>query len=237
MPAPKKSRAPSKKFLPSQSFTATLERMKSNLGWTIIQIPPKVSKVWNTRSMFKVKGTINDFPFRTSLFPTGQGTHTLLVNKAMQKGAQVRIGSTADFHLEPDTAERKIIIPAHLAKILKQDRAFNRWFATLNYSVRKWLTDWINQPKSSEARIRRTDQVAEQLMSAMDAEQELPPLIKAAFVREPRALEGWNAMSQRQRRGQLIAIFYYRNPASREKRIAKTVQDALACAERHSGNS
>src|SRR5713226_377385 len=63
----------------AKSFKATLERMPSNLGWVIIRIPFGVPKVWGTRGMLKVKGEINGFAFRTSLFPTGRGYHYLLV--------------------------------------------------------------------------------------------------------------------------------------------------------------
>ncbi|HMI50871.1 MAG TPA: YdeI/OmpD-associated family protein [Candidatus Saccharimonadales bacterium] len=217
----------------SHSFKATLERPQNNLGWTIIHVPAKVTRAFKTRAMLKVKGEINHFPFRTSLFPTGRGTHTLLVNKAMQKGANVTLGMTAEFRLEPDLAQRKITIPAELTGILKQDRTFTRWFKTLNYSSRKWLSDWIVQPKSLDARTRRAEQVAEQLLSTMEAERELPPVIKAAFARQPYALEGWQAMTPVHRRGHLLAIFYYRTPDGRDRRIAKTVQDALCYADRH----
>ena len=59
-------------------FKAALERMPSNLGWVIARIPLDVPKVWGTRGMLKVKGEINGFRIRTSLFPTGKGYHYLL---------------------------------------------------------------------------------------------------------------------------------------------------------------
>ena len=71
-----------------KSFEATLERLRSNLGWVVIRIPFNVQKTWGTRGMFRVKGEINGFAFRTSLFPTRKGEHFLLVNKKMQAGAR-----------------------------------------------------------------------------------------------------------------------------------------------------
>ena len=95
----------------SKSFEATLERLRSNLGWVIVWIPFNVQKIWGTRGMFRVKGEINGFAFRTSLFPTRKGVHFLLVNKKMQVGANVSEGNTAEFLLEPDTAERVLACP------------------------------------------------------------------------------------------------------------------------------
>jgi uncharacterized protein YdeI (YjbR/CyaY-like superfamily) len=217
----------------AKSFNATLERMNSKLGWVIIRIPLDVSKVWGTRGMLKVKGEINGFAFRTSLFPTGRGYHYLLVNKRMQAGANAATGDTARLRLEPDTEKRDVTVPGELQAILREDRSFCRWFDKLNYSTRKWICDWASQVKSAEARVRRAAQVAEQLLSTMEAERELPPVLKLAFVRDPRAFAGWQRMSPTHRRGHLLAIFYYRSPEARDRRISKMLEDALAFAEKH----
>jgi uncharacterized protein YdeI (YjbR/CyaY-like superfamily) len=216
----------------AKSFKATLERMLSNLGWVIVRIPHDVPKIWGTRGMLKVKGEINGFAFRTSLFPTGKGYHYLLVNKRMQAGAHAAPGDTAHFRIEPDTEKRVATIPAELQRILNEERSFRRWFDKLNYSTRKWIADWITQVKSPEARVRRAEQVAEQLLATMEAERELPPILKLAFARDPRAFTGWQRMSPSHRRGHLLAIFYYRTPDARDRRIAKMLEDALAFADR-----
>jgi len=217
-----------------KSFEATLERLRSNLGWIIIWIPFDVRKTWGTRGRLRVRGEINGFAFRTSLFPTRKGEHFLLVNKKMQAGGHASEGATAEFLLEPDTEERVVVIPAELKHILAEDKTFRRWFDALSYSIRKWISDWVVQPKSPEARVHRAEQVAEQLFSAMEAERELPPVLQLAFTRDPRALEGWNLMSPSHRRGQLIAIFYYRSPDARARRIEKIVEEAIALAEKKS---
>jgi uncharacterized protein YdeI (YjbR/CyaY-like superfamily) len=217
-----------------KSFRATLERLRSNLGWVIIWIPFSVSKIWGTRGRLRVRGEINGFAFRTSLFPTRQGEHFLLVNKKMQAGAHVSEGTAAEFVLQPDTEERVVDIPPELKRVLAEDRSFRRWFDALSYSIRKWISDWVVQPKSAASRVRRAEQVAEQLFSAMEAERELPPVLKLAFTRDPRALEGWNLMSPSHRRGLLIAIFYYRSPDARARRLEKVVDEAIALAEKKS---
>jgi hypothetical protein len=216
----------------AKSFRATLERIQSRLGWTIIRIPFDVSKLWGTRGQLRVTGEINGFPFRTSLFPARGGGHILLVNKRMQKGADVRQGMPAQFRLEPDLAERVAIVPSELKRYFKEDAHLRRWFEKLNYSTRNEIGKWIIQVKSSEARARRAQQMAERLLAVMDAEHELPPILQVAFAREPRAFEGWKRMSPSHRRGHLFGIFYYRAPESRARRIEKTLQEASAFADR-----
>lgn len=214
-----------------KSFKATLERMQpSSLGWVIIRIPFDVCKVWGVRGRLRVKGEINGFPFRTALFPTGKGYHFLLVNKRMQAGGEVRPGGTAHFCLEPDLEIRKAVVPVELKRFLSQDRALSSWFDNLSYSIRKWIGDSITQPKSTDARLRRAEQIAERLLTAMEAERDLPPVLRAAFARDPRAYEGWQRMSPTQRRHQLLGIFYYRSPEARDRRIAKMLEEAAARA-------
>jgi uncharacterized protein YdeI (YjbR/CyaY-like superfamily) len=217
-----------------KSFRATLERLRSNLGWLIVWIPFNVQKMWRTRGRLRIKGEINGFAFRTSLFPTRKGEHFLLVNKKMQAGGRASEGTTAEFSLEPDTEERLVVVPAELKHILAEDKTFRRWFDALSYSIRKWISDWVVQPKSTSARMRRAEQVAEQLFSAMEAERDLPPALKLAFTRDPRAFEGWNLMSPSHRRGLLIAVFYYRSPEARARRVDKIVEEAIALAEKKS---
>jgi uncharacterized protein YdeI (YjbR/CyaY-like superfamily) len=216
----------------AKTFEATLERLRSNLGWTIVFIPFDVPKLWGARGNLRVKGDINGFPFRTSLFPTREGRHFLLINKKMQAGAGVQLGSVAEIRLEPDTEKRVATVPPELRSAISQDGALLKWFGQLNYSMRKWISDQVTQPRSVGARVRRAEQIAEQLMCAMEAESELPPLLKLAFSREPEALRGWNLMTPLKRRGELLAIFHYRTPDARDRRIEKTMVVALAMAER-----
>src|SRR5579872_7061758 len=121
-----------------KTFQAVLERGQSGLGWVIARIPFDVAKVWGKRGQIRVKGDINGFSFRTSLFPTGEGTHFLLVNKKMQTGGRTAPGSTAKFRLEPDTEERPIEMPPELEQSLGELKALRRFFDhSLNPSRRR----------------------------------------------------------------------------------------------------
>jgi len=219
----------------ARSFSATLERMRSRLNWIIIYIPFDVKDVWGTRGQLRVRGEINGFPFRTALFPTRLGKHLLLVNKRMQKGARAMLGAVVRFRLEPDAEERVIAVSAELNRILSQDRTLRRWVEQLNPSMRSEIAKWVTQPKSAEARARRADQIAERLLATIQAEQDLPPILKLAFARNPVAYDGWQLMSPAKRRGHLLGIFGYRAPESQGRRIQKMLDEAVELAEKARG--
>ncbi len=216
----------------AKSFQARLERIDSPLKWVMIRIPFDAAKIWGKRGQLKVKGEINGFAFRTSLFPRRNGGHMMLVNKRMQRGAGAGPGSVAQFRLEPDTEERIITAPVELKRALAEDRSLRRWFDKLNYSMRKYIADWIAEVKSAEARTRRAEQIAERLLATMEAERELPPILQIAFAHNPQAREGWERMSPARRRGHLLGIFYYRDPEARGRRVEKALQDSMEVAQK-----
>jgi uncharacterized protein YdeI (YjbR/CyaY-like superfamily) len=220
-----------------QRFRSLLKPDGTNLKWVIAQVPFSPAKVWKTRQGMRVKGTINGFAFRSSLFGSAEKGYVVLVNKTMQKGARAYAGEMAEFTLEPDLEERSATVPPELAKLLKQERAIGRWFAALSYSIRKFICDTVSQPKSAEARQRRAEQMAERMMLAMEGEQTLPPILQVAFRRAPRAQAGWEAMTPVQRRAHLLGIFYYQSPEARERRAQKAVEEALRVAEARSTKS
>jgi uncharacterized protein YdeI (YjbR/CyaY-like superfamily) len=222
----------SKPKLAGKSFKARLERIPSRFNFIFIRIPFDVSKVWGTRGKVRVKGEINGFAFRGVLFPTSKGYYCLFVNKRLRTGGNTALGETAQFRLEPDTAKRVAIVPAEFQRVLNEDRSFRRWFDQLGLSMRKWICDWIVSVKSPEARIRRAERIAEQLMATMEAELDLPPILKLAFARDPRSYQGWQSMTPLQRRYHLLSIFYCRTPETRERRISQMLEDSLARLER-----
>ena len=219
-----------------KTFKATLERDGTALGWTIVRVPRAVTDGWEAGNRFRVKGEISreggeGFAFRTSLFPTGKGDFTVLVNKRMQAAAGVAPGSVAIFRLEPDTEEREVAIPAELKQALSGEPSLRRWYDRLPYAIRKYITDIVTQPKSADARVRRADAMAEQLLAMQEGERETPPILEAAFVRAPLARRGWELMTPAQRRGHLWGIFYYRSPEARQRRTDKAVEDAIRIAK------
>jgi len=154
----------------------------------------------------------------------------LLVNKKLQEAADVRVGSTVQVCMEPDLEERKAEVPKELADALKGDRRLRRWFDQMSYSHRNEIGKWVGEPKSAPSRVQRAERMAERLALAMDGEQEPPPILRAAFLREPLARAGWEAMTPIQRRNHLLGIFYYQTADARERRTGKAIEEALRVA-------
>jgi uncharacterized protein YdeI (YjbR/CyaY-like superfamily) len=216
----------------SRTFRAVLTRTGNALNWVVVRLPFDAQKVWGTRGQIRVKGEINQFAFRTTLFPTGDGHHYMIVNKQMQKGGSVQPGMEAHFRMEPDLEERTVPASPELESVLKQSRRLQKFYQGLTPSTRTEIVRWIAGAKQRETRARRADQCAERLMETMEAEIELPPIIRQAFARNPHAAEGWKRMPASHRRMHLLGIFYYRNFESRLRRIEKAMSEMIEYAAR-----
>lgn len=218
-----------------KKFEAVLERSGDRLNWTIVRIPFDAARLWGKRGQLRVKGEINGFAFRTSLFPTGNGSHVLMVNKNMQSGGKTVPGAKAKFRLEPDTEAREVKTPEEMLRIFRQSKPLQKYFDSLNYSSRYEISRWVSSGKQAETRRRRAEQIAERLMATMEGERELPPVLQVALQYNPRAKAGWDLMPPSHRRRHLLGIFYYNNPESRARRVAKAVEEMVAYAERRAG--
>ena len=226
----------------AQSFRAVLEYLGPatgpGLGWTIARVPFAPKAVWPKMLRLRVKGEVNGFAFRTSLFPHADSTkafaeskrtvkapkaggYFLLVNKAMQRGAGVGQGEMAAFTLEPDLEPREAVLPDELAVLLDDEPGLRAWYDSLSENTRRQMGTYLTEPQSEAARRKRAEQMAERMLGTMEAERELPPMIVAAFRRRPKAKTGWQKMTPTQRRMELFAVEAYKTPESRGRRVEK----------------
>lgn len=118
-------------------------------GWVCIDLPADASVALEKRGRIPVTGTINGFPVRTSVFPTGDGGHFMLVNKEMQKGANAKAGDIAKVNLEADFGLRVLKLPGDLRTMLSQHPEAELAFERLSYSHRKEYVNWIEEAKAA----------------------------------------------------------------------------------------
>jgi hypothetical protein len=219
----------------SKTFTVRLEAVGVKPRWVIARVPFDIAKAWPERNGRRVQGEIHGFSFRASLFPEkGKKSHILVVNRKMQTGAKAGPGDPVSISLEPDLEERTFGMPVEFERALKGARGLRKYFDAISPSMQKGFTNHVGEPKSAEARRKRADQMAEALLMAMEGEQDPPPILRAAFHRQPLAEEGWKAMTPIKRRNHLLGIFYCQTAEGRERRAHRAIEDALCVAKRRS---
>jgi hypothetical protein len=146
-------------------FKVKLERYKDTQVLHVY-LPFDVYETFGTRSRVAVKGTINGFPFRSSIFPmgpTGGGKFYMVVNREMREGAKVKGGDVAEFVMEKDDEPRSIVTPPDLVKALRNSRTAQSAWDKLSYTHRKEYIGAIEEAKKPETRARRIAKAVEML--------------------------------------------------------------------------
>ena len=124
--------------------------------------PFDVIEVFQRKGRVPVKGTINGFPFRSSLMNMGDG-HMMAVNAEMRAGANCKGGDIVDVIMELDEDERKVEIPASLKKIIASDARTKEAWDKLSFTHRKEWVRAIDDAKKPETREKRIAAMLEAL--------------------------------------------------------------------------
>jgi hypothetical protein len=146
-----------------QEFAAKLMSKGPGGAWTYLPIPFDLHKVFGTKARVSVSGTLNGFPFHNSLMPEGDGTHSMMVSKELQAGANARAGDLVRVSLEPDTSERTVVVPEELRAALRSEPSAAAFFDSLTYSQKKEYADWISDAKQEATRIGRSTKAIQML--------------------------------------------------------------------------
>ncbi len=137
-----------------KQFRAMLQTDGPNSQATFIAIPFDVPKTFGSRARVRVCGTLDGFPFRSSIFPYG-GVHYLIVNQTVRAGAKVKAGDSVTIVMERDGKPRIVRPPADLARALKANPTAQAAWQRASYTRRKELADVITAAKKPETRARR----------------------------------------------------------------------------------
>ena len=144
-----------------QTFEARLISRGPNGAWTFLTVPFNAKEVFGRKAQVPVAGTINGHEFRNSLMPEGDGTHSMMVSKALQAGAKAAAGDVVLIVMELDQGERLVVLPQELQDALATSVQASDSFKVLSYSHRKEFADWIASAKKAETRSDRATRAIE----------------------------------------------------------------------------
>ena len=126
--------------------------------------PFDVQKTFGQKARVPVRGTINGFPYRSSLMPM-DGCYAMVVNKTLRVRAKCKAGDEVNVVMERDTEERTVEAHPELKKELaKSKKALERW-EKLSFTHKKEMARSIVEAKQEETKKRRLEKVMDVLKS------------------------------------------------------------------------
>ena len=124
--------------------------------------PFDVVATFGRKGRVPVKGTINGFPFRSSLMNMGEG-HMMAVNAQMRAGAKCKAGDSVSVVMELDEDKRTVEVPAYLKKIIAGDPKAKEQWPKLSFTHQKEYVRAIEEAKRPETREKRIADMMEAL--------------------------------------------------------------------------
>src|SRR5580692_6620539 len=140
-------------------FTARIEGKEAGVVAAIAP-PVDVPEFFGTRARVPIRGTINGYPYRSSLSPCG-ARHMMPVNKLLRAGAGAEPGDMVDVVMERDEEERTVEAPALLKKALAKNKSAQANWEKLSFTHKKEMARAIVGAKQEETRARRLGKIME----------------------------------------------------------------------------
>ena len=158
-------------FRPAPTARAVSRHSESQLTrragtWTFLTLPKEASAKLPARGQVTVEGTLNGFPFRSTLEPDGQGGHWLKVDRKMREAVSAEAGDVVTLEIAPVAPgeEPEPKVPPDLRKALAAapTKARAVW-SDITPAARRDFIHWITSPKRPETRVKRIETACDML--------------------------------------------------------------------------
>ncbi|HET8790965.1 MAG TPA: YdeI/OmpD-associated family protein [Modicisalibacter sp.] len=134
-------------------------------SWAFLVLPKTASDQLPRRGRTTVTGTLNGYPFQTTLEPDGQLSHWLKVSGELRKAANAVIGDSVTVQMSPLEPEPEPQLPDDLQQALAASPAAKAvWENATTIARLDWI-HWIESAKQAKTRQRRVDNACEMLAS------------------------------------------------------------------------
>ena len=149
--------------MPAKSFAfrARLEKV-----WLMrcVTIPPKISAaLGGGKGRIPVRGWIEDLPVQSTLTPSGNGRHRLVVNSRIWRPLKLKDGDQVTVVLQRDDAPERFTMLEEFSAALAADAEARRNYMKETPAMRRQIATYVAGVKNPVSREKRIAHVLERL--------------------------------------------------------------------------
>ena len=149
-----------------QRFTTILESINGATSPIVIALVPfDIEAIFGVKNRVDIRGTIDGHPFERTLLPLGDGRHYFMLNAKMMKAIRKKMGDEVSIEIEEkeNTGYKEVELPDYFLMELEENPIAKEQYEASNPSAKRWVAQFITEPKSADAKAKRVIKAIEVL--------------------------------------------------------------------------
>lgn len=141
-----------------QRFHTVLQSINGATSPIVIAVVPfDIEKIFGVKNRVDIKGTIDNCPFERTLLPLGDGRHYFMLNAKMLKSIRKKNGDEVYIEIEEQehTGYKEVELPDYFLMELEETPPAKAEYEAMNPSGKRWLEQFLTEPKSVDAKAKR----------------------------------------------------------------------------------
>ena len=140
------------------NFVTTLQSINGATSPIVIALVPfDIEAVFCVKNRVDIRGEIDGFAFERTLLPVGDGRHYFMLNAKMMKAIGKKMGDEVNIEIEEkeNTGYKEVVLPDYFLMELEENPHAKAGYENCNPSAKRWVSQYITEPKSDDAKAKR----------------------------------------------------------------------------------
>lgn len=141
-----------------QRFHTILQSINGATSPIVIALVPfDIETVFGVKNRVDVRGTIEGCAFERTLLPLGDGRHYFMLNAKILKTIRKKAGDEVYIEIEEqeNTDYKEVELPDYFLLELEENPIAKAQYEVTNPSGRRWMAQFLTEPKSAEVKAKR----------------------------------------------------------------------------------
>lgn len=134
-------------------FDSEIKMLDGKMKWKVVYFPYSVRELFHTNGKVSIQIIIDGYEFEHTLLPSKNG-HYFVYNELIRRAVHKELGDKIHVILKKCEKNRKIVVPAYIAKSLEDHHILNTFLVQPDYMKREQI-NYIELAKKEETKNNR----------------------------------------------------------------------------------